>query len=557
MNFRQGITIAAWGLSAIALYILTTGSSYNGVKNSIGKLLPPDAAPLDQQVYHYLANEPTSLDITVAVYTADGSEFLFEALTVMDENNEVLPGAAERWGVSDDGIIWTFHMRKEARWSDGHPQTAHDFEYALKRSLDPMSGNVYPFPYYVIKNAEAYNHGKIKDAGMVGIRALDDHTLEIETEKPCPYLPLIMSYKTSVPVPKWQVEKYGNRWSNGDHCISNSSYKLIDWRPGEWLKFELDPYYNGPHKGYLERIVRLISNVETGVSTGISPYENNEVPWIGVSPTELPRVKVDPVLSKELFINPTFQTFYLFFKTSEPPFDDLRVRQAIAMAIHRETLCRVVLQGTGVPAYTMLPPGFPGYVGDRYKDIQAYDPSLARQLLADAGYPKGRGFPTVECWLRGAGRSMMAEAIQGMLRETLGINIRIVGQDRKVYVDNMYKYEIPMSLITFVFDFVDPHNMLGMVWHSRPKGTGRHDWKNDEFDRLVEKASSEMNPAERAKMYDEAERVLASDVGGVFLYHALPMVLRKPWLKGIEKNKDGFYAFLQPVTQTRIYIGEH
>ena len=149
MNIRRCITTAVWGLSAIAVYLLMTGSTPNSIKNSIGKLLPPDAAPPEQQVYHYLANEPTSLDITVAVYTADGSEFFFEALTVMDENNEVLPGAAERWEVADDGLSWTFYMRKDARWSDGHPQTAHDFEYALKRSLDPMSGNVYPFPYYL------------------------------------------------------------------------------------------------------------------------------------------------------------------------------------------------------------------------------------------------------------------------------------------------------------------------------------------------------------------------------------------------------------------------
>jgi ABC-type transport system substrate-binding protein len=204
----------------------------------------------------------------------------------------------------------------------------------------------------------------------------------------------------------------------------------------------------------------------------------------------------------------------------------------------------------------MLPPGFPGYVGDKYRDLQAYDPRRAKQLLAEAGYPKGRGFPTVECWLRGASRDMVAEAIQGMLSQNLGINIKIVGQDRKVYVDNMYQYRIPMSLITFVYDYVDPHNMLGMVWHTRPKGTGRHDWSHETFDRLVDDASSEMDPTRRTQMYDEAERILASDAGGVFIHHSLPMQLRKPWLKGYTKDHAGYYSHRQPVTMTRLYIGK-
>jgi oligopeptide transport system substrate-binding protein len=554
--YRLPITLALGFLTLLGVDALRSPSLQSAETNSIGKVMPEDAAPLDKQHYRYLANEPTSLDITVSIYTADGSEFLYEPLTVMDENNQILPGAAERWKVSEDGLTWTFYFRPNQRWSDGHPLTAGDFEYALKRALDPMSGNVYPFPYYVIKNAEAYNHGEIKDADLVGIQAIDDLTLSIETALPCPYLPLIMSYKTSVPVPEWQVEKYGNRWSLAEHNISNSSYKLVGWLPGQRLEFELNPYYDGPHKGYLERITRLITNAEAGISTGIAPYENNEVEVIGIAPMQLPRVKADPVLSKELYATPTFQTWYLFFQNNTPPFDDVKVRQAIAHAIDRETITRVLLQGMGTPAHTMLPPGFPGYVGDKYRDIQAYNPKKAKQLLAEAGYPNGRGFPRVECWLRGASRDMVAEAIQGMLSQNLGIDIKIVGQDRKVYVDNMYQYRIPMSLITFVYDYVDPHNMLGMVWHTRPKGTGRHDWSHPEFDRLVTAAASEMDLTKRMQMYDEAERILSSDAGGVFIYHGLPMQLRKPWLKGFTKDNAGYYSHRQPVTLTRLFIGK-
>ena len=157
--------------------------------NSLGRMLPDDAAPQQDQIFRYMFREPTTLDISVAAYEADGTFFAFERLLLLDENNKLVPAAAESWESSPDGKVWTFHLRSGAQWSDGRPVTAHDFEYSYRRMLDPASGNIYAFLYYDIKGGRSFNQGDSDDPSEVGVRAIDDSTFVIETEGPCPYLP--------------------------------------------------------------------------------------------------------------------------------------------------------------------------------------------------------------------------------------------------------------------------------------------------------------------------------------------------------------------------------
>jgi ABC-type oligopeptide transport system substrate-binding subunit len=508
-------------------------------------------------VFRYLLREPTSLDISVVTYNADGTQFLFERLVMLDENNEMVPGAAQRWERSGDGRTWTFHLRRDARWSDGRPVTAQDWVYTYRRLLDPASGNVFAFFYYDIKNARAVNQGLIKDPAAVGVTAKDDHTFVIETERPCPYLPYITSFPTSAPVPRWQVEKYGNRWTEAGNCVSNASYRLDTWDHGRQMSFALNPYYTGPNKGYLERIVGLFFS---DAGPGTLPYENGEVDRHVVDAMDMDRVLRDPALSRELDRSPFPATWYLFFKTGMPPFNDVRVRQAVAHAIDRKSLCSVVLRGSVVPAYTMIPPTLPGYVGEKYAGLQVYDTERARRLLAEAGFPNGRGFPRTDMWLRQAAPNIKAAAVavQGMLKSTLGIDINVRDQEQKVFTDNMVNRTMPMAMIGYTYDYPDPSDMLGLVWHSQPAGYGRHDWKNARFDDLVDRAAVELDPEKRMAMYDEAERVLAGDAGGVFLFHTLAVELRKPWVKGIKRDRWGNYPLtVQNTTFMDLYIGQH
>ncbi|MBI4551695.1 MAG: peptide ABC transporter substrate-binding protein [Candidatus Latescibacteria bacterium] len=547
----------------VVLFLLTLDREVSQtaapVVNQAGRILPPDAAPLAQQVFRYMFREPSTLDISVAAYEADGTYFAFERLLLLDEHSQLVPGAADRWEASKDGRTWTFHLRPGAKWSDGRPVTARDFEYSFRRMLDPASGNIYAFLYYVIKGGKAFNQGQSKDANTVGVRAVNDETFVIGTEGPCPYLPYIVAFITSSPVPRWQVEKFGKKWTEPGNCVSNFTYRLAEWAHGSSMTFDLDPNYNGRHKAYMNSIiVKFVGSQRPGTL----PYENDEVDAYLLDPLDYARAKNDSKLRGEVYHVQNFETWYLFFQTQKPPFNDRCLRQAIGHGIDRDSLCRSVLNGLGVPAYTMLPPGFPGYAGDRLNPFQRYDPALARRLLAEAGYPAGKGFPATELWLRVADTNInkvAAEAIQGMLKQTLGITVQIRYQERKLFNDNLYQWKIPVGMLAFAYDYPDPSNMLGLLWRSQPIGYARHDWKHAEFDRLVDAANTEMATARRYDLYTQAERILVDAAGAVFLFHSVTAELRKPWVKGMKKNKLGQHVPLmsvQTVNFPDLYIGK-
>lgn len=545
------------GLLFLSMTIVVKVYSAQVVTNSVGKVMPADAASLDRQTYRFLLQEPTTLDISIAVYQAGGAVFSFEGLTRLDENNELTAAAAKSWEVSDDGLQWTFHLRRGAKWSDGRAVTAHDFVYTYVRIVEPASGNVNASFYYDIKGAQAFNQGKLKDVAKLGLEAIDDYTFVITTERPCPYIPLIASFPTSGPVPSWQVEKYGPKWTEDGNCVSNSTFKLDSWLHGTKFEFVLDPLYNGPHKAYLERIVGLFTNTDL-MAGGTLAYENNEVDYQLLSPVDLPRIRSHPQLRHELDISPDFETNYLFFDPNVAPFGDVRVRRAIAHAIDRDLICRIVLQGMAEPAYSMLPPGFPGYSDGKYDHLQRFDVKRARELLAEAGFANGRGFPRQELWINRIDNQITAQALQQMLKQNLNINLDIRVVERSAYRQAQFQWQIPMSLIQYHYDYPDPNNMLSMVWHSQPKGYSRHPWANKSFDDLVDEAASEMDPVRRNELYQQAEKILSEDAGAAFIYYDKIASLRKPWIKGIKRDRDGFFPFWGNNTgYMDVYIGSN
>lgn len=531
----------------------------------IVKPLPADAAPTEQQIFRYLQYEPNSLDVSMTIYESGGSPFVFERLALLNHENELVPGAADRWDVSEDGMTWTFYLHPGARWSDDRPVTAYDFEYSFKRMLEPNSGNVYAFFYYDIKGAKAYNQRQNPDPESVGIKAINDLTLTIETEKPCAYLPHIMQFPTSSPVPRWQVEKYGKRWTEAGNCVSNAVYQLDEWKTGKYMSFSLNPYYNGNNPTFLRKVYRIfnasVSNAGSGGALDVIAYDNDEVDLANVRPIELVRITQDPKLKDQLWSFDAFTTFYIFFRTRQPPFDDIRIRKAFAHAIDKASFVKINLQDMMLPAYTMLPRNFPGYTGEKYKGIQAFDPDKARRYLAEAGFPNGRGFPTIEMWLDNASPgtpiSQAAQAVQEMLRENLNVKVELRNVERTTYRNSLNNWVMPISIIAFNYDFPDPHSMLGIIWRSQPRGYSRHDWNNPRFNALIDRAAGEMNQGARMKMYDEAEGVLVSDFGGVFLWHVLSYQLRKPWVKGLLENQYGNTPHYPNHTSfMEIYIGK-
>jgi ABC-type transport system substrate-binding protein len=535
-----------------------TGSSVS-MTNAVGKAMPPDAAPADQQVLRQAINEPSTLDVGIALFKAQFIAFLFEQLVVFDDNLELRPAAAASWSVGPDRKTWTFTMRPGGRWSDGRPVTAHDFEWSFRRLLDPSSGNVFAYFYYPIKGARAFNTGQTADPATLGVKAVDEHTLVIETEEPCSHFPYICAFFTSVPAPRWQVEKFGPRWTDPGNCVSNSTWMLDTWNKGRDMTFILNPHYDGPFKGYLEKL--HFKFVEAGWR-GLTAYENDEFDRIGIDGPDFLRAKEDPVLSGELVTFPNFGTYYTIFQTTKPPFDNVKLRQAIAHAIDREAICGVVMSGTATPAYGMLPKGFPGYQVDRIRPHQAFDPALARRLLAEAGYPDGRGLPRLELWVRGSPPTPLEQqavvAIQQMMKDHLGLVVDLRNMTTNVFNDYMVRHDIPWGFLWFNMDYPDPSDMIAVPWRSQPAGAGRQDWKNEAFDRLVDAAAQEFDEARRVAMYQEAEEILAREAAGVFLFNLVNAGLNKPWVRGIEMNKygDRRWSGLTP-SYAALYIGQH
>ena len=552
MIYKMGLwkfLLVIWAATAGTAFVVLSSSALPQLVNSIGKVLPPDAAPLVDQVYHFMRDEPASLDVSVNLYVGEWNEFLFETLVTRDENGEVIPAAAERWEISADGKTWTFYLRKTGKWSDGRPVTAHDFLYTYRRSLSYETANPYAAFYYDIKGTKFYNQNKDADPNNLGVRVVDAYTLEIETEHPAPYLGLILTSPTSMPVPRWQIEKYGSRWTEVGNCISNSSYQLTEWQTGSHMDFTLNPYYDGPLKGYVEKLHRTFRHPS---AASLLPYENNEVGFANVQANELARIQRDPVLSSEMVSTPADGTWYIFFNTHEPPFKNMKVRQAIAHAIDRDTISNVILRGAATPAYSMLPGTFDA--ADNYSYVQRFDPQLARNLLSEAGYSDGRGFPVMEMWLRQANPEtrLVAEVIQSMLLEHLGIRIKFRSADYPVFTSNMFNWNINLGLVPFFADYRDPKNLLDMIWRPGERGRSRHDYSNKAFGRLLQKADQETDPDKRNTIYRQAERILVSEAGGVFIYHPVINGLYKPWIKGLKTNKFGGKTF----SFTDVYIGQ-
>ncbi|MBT5874819.1 MAG: peptide ABC transporter substrate-binding protein [Candidatus Latescibacteria bacterium] len=497
-----------------------------------------------------MSPEPRSLDSSINDYDTESTIIPFDPLLRRDEHWVPGPGAADSFESSEDGKIWTFQLRPGAKWSDGRPVTAHDFVYSYRRMIDPEEANPYGGFYYDIKNAQAINRGDIADLSELGIRAVDDLTLVIETEKAAPYLPYIVSFGNAFPVPKWQVEKYDRKWTLLENIVSNSGFKLGEWVNGSYMTFVPDPNYNGPHKPYLEKVIHPFREASTAT---ILPYENNEVDIEIVDITDLDRIEKDPDLSRDLVKVAARGSWYLFFKTKQPPFDDIRVREALARAINREAICRIILRGTAVPGYSMIPPEFGEYSGDDLKSLQNFEPDTGKRLMREAGFPNGRGFPRQEMWLRAPSPTinLVGQAITNMLKENLGIDITIRSADRTMYMNDLYNWRMNLGFIVFYADYLDPRNMLDMIWHSQAKGYSRSDWSNTDFDRLVEEAAAELDMGRRGQLYRQAERIMVEDYAGAFLYHPVNLELRKPWIRGYSTNPSGISG---SIDYTQIYV---
>jgi ABC-type oligopeptide transport system substrate-binding subunit len=518
--------------------------------------LPDNAAPADQQVLRTMGREGRYLDWSKSVQQRQfESALITEPLVRRDENYQLQPAGAQSWETSEDGLTWTFHLRPGMTWSDGTPVTAEDYVYTVRRMADPATGFDVTFYYGPIKNFTEATKGTAP-VDQVGVTALDDHTLAITTTQPTPFLGLIAA--DIYVVPKHVVEQLGDNWSlNPSTAISSGPFVLETWDKGRQVVFANNPTYNGPWAANWQKIVYLI-----GADEAVFPaYENGEIDVIErgyeqiISPADQARIESDPELSKQLHTFPQFQTWWLAFGGQDTAFADLQVRQAFAQAVDRDAILNSVLRGQAVPAYGLLPPGFHSSNTDKQKAAAyPYDPETARSLLTKAGYGEGgKPFPHYDLTLRDPSPTVqtVAQAIQAMLKENLGIDVGIQSLERKTFTDRLNAHQLPFVLIPWDMDYYDASNFMDVFVTG-----GRHAWSNPDYDKLVKEADGIIGDEQRrADLYQQAEEILIKDVGGVFLWHPVFTQLWKPYIAGscLHENKYGILSWQAPEKGPQYY----
>ena len=524
------------------------------VKNVLGKEMPADAAPLDQQVlvFPYSGWKTfTTVDFFQSVYErADAiADILSDPLVRLDKNFQPQPAAATEWSVDDSGLVWTFKLDPNLMWNDGTPVTADDYVATFQYGADPA--HAWDFSWYyqgVLKNWTQAVGGEVSPQ-EIGVRAVDANTLEFTTEIPAPFLPAMLLYSNTLQ--KKALEEHGGLY-NSDVATSVSSgpYKLVEWTKDQRLVYEINEQYKGTNIPYIQRIV--VTNI--GQPSQLLPaYEANEIDFVNgggtLSPADLEIIAADPALNEEYHPHyGDFRTYYFAFDNTQPPFDNPLVRQAFAHVLDRDAITANILKRQGIPAYSFLAPGFPASNSAAFAETWPLNVEQAKQLLADAGYPNGEGFPPLTLKLRGEGPAptAVAQAYASALKENLGIDVEVTNMDFKAYMEEMNAKptQIQFTLISYGMDYLDPSNMLGVFLSG-----GRHPWSNAEYDALVKEASSFLgDPAERTKMFQDAEKILVDDAAFIFAYHQTPGDLIKPYLKGpaLEPDANGVSAWHWP-----------
>ena len=476
--------------------------------------IPPPPAPHALRV---AGSDPTTLNPTMLYDMPDLVLWqLFSGLATSSPEREVIPDVAQGWEVSEGGRKYVFHLRDDARWSDGVPVTAGDFEYTWKRVLDPATGSPWADLLYDVKGARPFHQGVVSDPASVEVQALDETTLVVELEGPIAYfLHLLLNF---LPVPRHVVEAHGDAWTEPGSIVTNGPFKLESWQPGESLVLVRNPEYHGPFGGNLQR-VKL--SLFADPSTQLEMYEADHLDILdlrGLPPPEMDRVRQRH--AGEYVSLRWSCTQYVGFDVSRPPFNDPRVRRAFVLATDQEKLADVVLRGSQMPATGgLVPPGMPGHSAEIGLP---YDPDRARQLLAEAGYPGGHDFPAIDAQRFRRTDEPAGDYLQAQWRQDLGVEI--VWKTIETHLE-LERKPPQMFLSFWLADYPDPDSFL----RASPVRRWTR-WRNADYDRLVDEARRVADQGKRIKMYQEADRILIEAAAIMPLTYDRLHLLVKPWV---------------------------
>jgi oligopeptide transport system substrate-binding protein len=533
---------AAEATAAPAAGATAAPATAGGEQPGTGKANEADLAPPEQQILRIpTLSDPESIDPAQDQDTGEEAVIkqLFTGLTRMTADLKPEGAIADSWEFNADNTQVTFKL-KDTKWSDGQPLTAKDFEYSWKRFIDPTTASPYAsLVTGVIKGATELNSAAVPTdtaklpqlMDAVGVKAVDDKTLQVTLEQPAPYFTSIAALGNLAPVRKDVVEKFADKWTEVGNLVGNGPFILKSYTKGSEMTLAPNPnYFEGAPK-----LTSLVFKVIADDPTTFANYQSDEIDIASVPPAEVPGVRANDQFKGQIVEGPTLATYYYFFNTTKPPFDNVKVRQAFAAAIDRQTLVEQVLNGVPTAAYSLIPPGMPGHLSEAEAgdSAQKFDPAKAKQLLADAGFPDGKGFPEIKLAFNNASsHALIAERIQSDLQTNLGIKVTLDPRESKTYFVDVQKNPPDFFRSGWSADYPDPYDWDRLVFG--PDSTQNNGkWKNAEYTKLLDQADKAKTPDEREKAYKEAEKILAKDAGAAFIYWYGTFRLVKPWVKGL------------------------
>jgi oligopeptide transport system substrate-binding protein len=504
------------------------------------------AAPTHERDTVVISNgtEPRSIDPGLASESSgiEVAQNCFEGLTVFDAKSPLkpAPGMAEKWEVEDGGRRYVFHLRA-ATWSDGSPVTARDFVWSWLRVLAPATASEYAYQLWYLKGAKSYNDGSSTDGALVGVTARDPRTLVVELEQPTPFFLFLTSFATYAPVPRKAVDAHGILWTRPGNIVVNGPYTVTRWRLQDEIVLEKNArYWDAAHV----RIAKVVALSNDNDQSVMNLYRTGEVDT--TAPNSVPPLSAVPSLRafRDYSEYPFLASYWYWFNTRRPPFDKRDVRQAFAKAIDKKKLVETVLHRTPVASWSVVPDLFgeaTGYHPPLGKDDR-YDPAGARALLAKAGYPGGQGFPDVKLMFNPSDQHrLIAEALQAMWKEELGVTVAIPNVEWKVMLSEMQQGDFDLGRSGWQADYPEPSTFLTVFLGGG--GQNEAGWSNAEYDRTLAEALREPDPARRNALYAQCERILLDELPVLPIYTYARNDLTAPKLGGLEPNLMGLHLY--------------
>ncbi len=482
-----------------------------------------------------LGTEPPDLD---PIKMVDLTSFtvvqnIMRGLTEIGEAQNVKPSVAKKWDVSPDGLTYTFYLREDAYWSDGKPVIAEDFLYGWHRALNPNNGADYAFFLFELKNGKAFYEGKITDFAQVGAQALNDKTLRLTLERPVAFFTGLMAAPIALPMRRDVVEKYGNTFTEAGHFITNGPYVLDTWHHEEKIVLKPDPLFFGTQDHQKPQVDAIEMLMVSDPNTSVVMYENNELDFIETT-TSIPSFDVRRLRKNpECQTSPLHRINYFGFNTKKPPFDNPKVRQAFALALDRSYYPKLMQSGQE-PIASWISPGLAGYNPDIGLK---YDPKRARKLLAEAGYPNGKGFPLVTAGYRTMYDTQKElEIAQFLWKQNLNVDVKLENMEWKVFLSRLKNDPPSIYRLGWFVDYPDADSFMAMM--TSDSGNNFTQWNDTQYDEWVQTAATTLDPEKRQFLYNKAQKLLLEEATAIApIYLSEKTYLLKPHVKHFKINE--------------------